>query len=134
MPSITCRAGALINKFIFNDTIIIIPSGITPTTVITTVAPTILSTAATLEIAIVVTGASAFVVGALAGVLLYHCIRKHRSQLKPELSSHQQQQTDPEYEIPATSGEEIELRKNMAYDPVQRIELRGNVAYGPVQH
>ena len=118
--------GALINKFIFNDTIIIIPSGITPTTVITTVAPTILSTAATLEIAVVVTGTIAFIVGALAGVLLYHCIRKHRSQLKHESSSHQQQQEDPEYEIPATSGEEIE---DMAYEPVQRIELRGNVAY-----
>ena len=76
-----------------------------------------------------VTGASAFIVGALAGIVLYHCIRKHRSQLKPESSFNQQHQTDPEYEMPATSGEEIELRKNRAYEPVQRIELRGNVAY-----
>ena len=76
------------------------------------------------------TGASAFVVGALAGVLLYHCISKYRSQLKPESSSYQQQpETDPEYEMPATSGKEIELRKNRAYESVQRIELRGNVAY-----
>ena len=115
--------------FIFNDTIIIISSGITTTTVITDIAPTILSTAATLEIATVVTGTIAFIVGALTGVLVYYCISKHRSQLKPESSSHQQQQTDPEYEMPATSGKEIELRKNMAYEPVQRIELRGNVAY-----
>ena len=128
-PLLHVEQGALINKFIFNDTIIIISSGITLTTVITTVAPTILSAAATLEIATVVTGASAFIVGALAGVLVYHCIRKHRSQFKPESSSHQQHQTDPEYEIPATSGKEIEVRKNMAYETVQRIELRGNVAY-----
>ena len=85
-------------------------------------------------IAVVVTGTIAFTVGVLAGVLLYHCIRKYRSQHKPESSSHQQQQTDPEYEMPATSGKEIGLRENMAYDPVQRIELRGHVAYGPVQH
>ena len=101
----------------------------TPTTIITNKTPTTRSAVATLEIATVVTGASAFVVGVLAGVLLFHCISKYQSQLKPESSSHQQQQTDPEYEVPATSGKEIELRKNMAYESVQRIELRGNVAY-----
>ena len=106
---------------IFNDTIIIISSGITSTAHITDVAPTILGTAATLEIAIVMTGVSAFIVGVLAGALLYHCIRKHRSHLKPESSSHQQQQTDPEYEeVPVTSGnKKFELRANMAYEPVQ---------------
>ena len=67
--------GALFNKFIFNDTIVIIPSGILST--ITALAPTTPSTAATLEIAVVVTGASAFIVGGLTGVLLYHCISKH---------------------------------------------------------
>ena len=72
MSMLYVEQGALIYKFIFNDTIIIIPSGILPTTVITTVAPTTPSTAATLEIAVVVTGASAFVFGALTGVLLYH--------------------------------------------------------------
>ena len=133
MSMLYVEQGALIYKFIFNDTIIIIPSGILPTTVITTVAPTTPSTAATLEIAVVVTGASAFVVGALTGVLLYHCISKHQSQLKHELSSHEQQQTYPEYEMPTTSGKEIELRGNRAYDPVQSIEVRGNVAYRPVQ-
>ena len=72
-------------------------------------------------IAVVVTGTITFVVGVLTGVLLYHCISKHRSQLKPESSSHQQQQTDPEYEaVPATSGKEkFELRENIAYEPVQ---------------
>ena len=110
-------------------------SGITPITHITDVAPTTLTTVATLEIAVVVTGASAFVIGALVGILLYHCVSKHRSQLKPESSSHhQQQQADPEYELPVSSGAEINLRENIAYEPVQRIELRGNVAYGPVQH
>ena len=116
----------------------IISSGITPTTLITDIVPTVHTTAATLEIAVVVTGVSAFIVGALVGVLVYHCISKHRSAQfidKPESSSHHQQQTEPEYEMPATSGkEEVKLRKNMAYDPVQRIELRGNVAYGPVQN
>ena len=83
-------------------------------------------------------------VGALAGVLVCHCINKYMylSQLKPESSSYQQQQTEPQYgEVQAdpeyeyvNSGEEIELRENVAYDPVQRIELRENVAYGPVQH
>ena len=101
----------------------------TPTTITTDNTPTTRSAVATLEIAVVVTGASAFVVGVLAGALLYHCTSKHQSQLKPESSSYQQQQTDPEYEMPATSGKEIELRKNMAYESVQRIELRGNVAY-----
>ena len=104
----------------------------TPTTITTDSTPTTRSAVATLEIVIVVTGASAFVVGALAGVLLFHCISKYRSQLKPESSSHQQQQqADPEYKRLATSahGKEIELRKNMAYESVQRIELRGNVAY-----
>ena len=80
-------------------------------------------------IAVVVTGTITFVVGVLAGALLYHCISRYRSQHKPESSSHQQQQTDPEYEVSATSRKEIELRKNMAYESVQRIELRGNVAY-----
>ena len=72
-------------------------------------------------IAVVVTGTIAFVVGVLAGALVYHYISKHRSQLKPESSSHQQQQTDPEYEaVPATSGKEkFELRENIAYEPVQ---------------
>ena len=70
MSMLYVEQGALINKFIFNDTIVIIPSGILPTTVITTVAPTTPSTAATLEIAVVVTGTITFIVGVLAGVLL----------------------------------------------------------------
>ena len=117
---------------------------ITPTTLSTNIAPTSLSTGATVGIAVGVTGTIIFVVGVLAGVLLYHCLSKHRSQLKPELASYQQQltdpqyekvQADPEYEVPATSRAEIELRENVAYHhPVQKIELRENVAYEPVQY
>jgi len=69
----------------------------------------------------VVTGTIAFVVGALAGVLLYHCISKFQSaQLKPESSSHQQQEEN-QYKLSAISGEE-------------KLELRDNVAYLPVRH
>ena len=84
-----------------------------------------INTGVTINVAVgttvVVTGTIAFVVGVLAGILLYHCISKYRSQLKAESSSHQQQQTDPEYEaVPATSGKEkFELRENIAYEPVQ---------------
>ena len=98
-------------------------------------------------IAVGVTGTIILLLGALAAVLVYHLISKHRLQLKPQLksasSSYQQQQTDPEYEevqaaqeyeVPVTSQTEIELRENVAYAPVQMIELRENVAYGPAQH
>ena len=71
-------------------------------------------------IAVVVTGTIAFVVGALAGALVYHYISKHRSQLKAE-SSFQRQQTDPEYEeVPdIKEKEKFELRENIAYEHVQ---------------
>ena len=114
-----------------------------PTILNTNIAPTSLSTGATVGIAVGVTGTIILVVGALAGVLLYCCISKHQSQLKSASTSYQQQQTDPEYEevqtdpmykAPATSSAEIELRENVAYKPVQMIELRENVAYGPLQH
>lgn len=62
--------------------------------------------------------------------------RKHCPQNpKPKSSTHQQQ-VDPEYdELHATSGEESTgLRENMAYGSLMRIELRENVAYEPVQH
>ena len=84
-----------------------------------------------------VTGTIALVIGFLVGVLLFYCISKLRSQSpNPESFPQQQQQAGPVYEqVLATSGEEeMELRKNVAYGPVQRIELRENVAYGPVQH
>ena len=57
-------------------------------------------------IAVVVTGTIAFIVGVLAGVLVYHCISisKHRSQFKPE------DQTDAESEkAPATIGKETQI-------------------------
>ena len=113
----------------------------TQTTPNTDITPTTLSTAGvTMGIAVVVTGTIAFVVGTLAGVLLYHCISKHRSQLKPASTSQPQQQkdpgveADPMYEVPVPSGAEIEPRENVAYEPVERIELNENMAYGPVQH
>ena len=109
-----------------NNTIIIVSLGITPTTLSTV-------TGNTLEITAAVTSTIAFVVGGLAGVLLYHCISKHQSRLKAVLSSHKQQQEDPEYDY-VTSGTENNLREKVAYDPVQRIELRANVAYKPVEH
>ena len=83
-----------------------------------------------------ITVVAAFIVCVLVGVLLFYCISKAQSRcFKPETSSNQQQQADPEYEeIQAISRERIELRENMAYEPVQRIELSENVAYEPVQH
>ena len=116
---------------------------ITPTTPSTDIAQTTLSTGTTVGIAVGITGTIILLVGALAAVLVYHCISKHRSQLKSASTSYQQQQTDPEYEevqtdpkyeVPVTSGAEIELRENVAYEPVQIIELRENMAYGPVEH
>ena len=68
----------------------------------------------------VVTGTIAFVVRPLAGVLVYQCISKYQSQLKPESSSHQQQEEN-QYKVSAISGEE-------------KLELRDNVAYLPVRH
>lgn len=81
-------------------------------------------------IAVGVTVTIILLVGALVGVLLYHCISKHRSQHEPESASYQQQLTDPQYEgvqanpeneVPVTSGEQFDLRENVAYDPVQRF-------------
>ena len=73
-------------------------------------------------IAVTVTGTITFVIGFLAGVLLFYCISKQRSQ-SPRLESfsQQQQQTVPEYEeVPTTSPEErIELRENIVYESVQ---------------
>jgi len=71
-------------------------------------------------ITVVITGTTALVIGVLAGILLYHCINKYRSQ--PE------RQIGPDYE--PTS--KIELSENVAYGPVQNVTLRENVAYGPV--
>lgn len=92
-------------------------------------------------VAVVVTGISALVVGVLTGVLIgllvYHCIGKHQlHSSKPVSSSHQQQQTGPEYEEVSVAGtvETIELRDNIAYGPMQRIEMRRNMAYEPMQH
>ena len=98
-------------------------------------AQTTINIDAAIGIAVGVT--SALVVGVLAGMFLYHCICKHQSQSsKPETSTHQQQQTGPEYEdVSATRVErKIELRENVAYGPTQKIELKVNEAYQHVQH
>ena len=88
-------------------------------------------------IAVVVTGTTALTVGVLTGVLLYYCISKHRSQ-STKTSSHQQQQavlSSEEVSAPAISQEEkIDQRENLAYGSMQEIELRSNEAYVPVQH
>jgi len=97
-----------------------------------------LTTGAAVGIAVVTTAVVFFMAGVLTGALVYHCISKHRPQIsgsKPDSSSHQQQ-AGPQYEEVSTTsaGEKIELRRNMAYEPVKKIEMRENVAYGPVQH
>ena len=92
--------------------------------------PTTLSTAVSVGITAVVIATIVLIVGFLAGVLVYHCINKHRFQSsskqssKPESSSHQQQQAavtqqraGPEYE------EVVELKENVAYGPAQSVEL-----------
>ena len=89
-------------------------------------------------IAVASTALVVFIAGVLAGVLLYHCISKHRSQsIKPESSSqHPQpeavsssnplQWTGPEY------AEVIKLRKNTSYELTQTdIEMRTNESYQP---
>ena len=98
--------------------------------------PTTLSTGASVGITAVVIATIALIVGFLAGVLVYHCINKHRFQSsKPGTSSYQQQQAavpqqqaGPEYE------EVVELKENVAYGPAQSIELKACEAYVPVQH
>ena len=98
------------------------------------------STCPAVEITAAVTGIIILVFGVLAGflagILVYHCISKHRFEsLKPETFSHQQQQAvvplqqaSPEYE------DVVELKENMAYVPAQSIELKACEAYVPVQH
>ena len=104
------------------------PSGIPPQTA--------LSTGAVVGITVVVTGIVALIVGFLAGILLYHCIHKHRKQsTKVELVSfpNQQEQTDEEYEeVPTNCSGILQVSDNMAYG--QRIELKENVSYAPMQH
>ena len=98
--------------------------------------PTTLSTAASVGITAVVISTIVLIVGFLAGVLVYHCISKHKTQSsKPETSSRQQQQVTvpqcwagPEYE------EVVELKENVAYGPAQSIELKACEAYVPLQH
>ena len=151
-----------VNKYIAPT---IFSTGSAPTTFSTETAPTILSTnialsmGAIVAIAVASIGTIVLVVGgALVGVMLYHCIDKHSSQLKktqstkpertkPESSSHQQQQADPEYEEMQESPEYEEMQASPDYEEVkavpaeyevlatideEEIEPRENV-YEPVQ-
>ena len=107
-----------------------------------------LNTGDTVGIAVASTAVVTFIAGVLAGVLLYHCISKHRCQSsKPESSSHEQQQevfshqqpqsvsssnplpqTGPEYE------EVIKLRKNASYELTKTgLEMNVNEAYQSTQ-
>ena len=91
-----------------------------------------LTTGAAVGIAFPGTAIVFFTAVVLAGVLLYHCIIKHRSQSsksssqprQPVSSSNPLKQTGPEYE------EVIELSESMAYRPVNTgIEMKTNEAY-----
>jgi len=96
-----------------------------------------LTTGAAVGIAVVTTAVVFFMAGVLTGALVYHCISKHRSQSsgsKPDSSSQQQQQAEYEEVSTTSAGEKIGIRRNMAYEPVQKIEMRENEAYGPIQH
>ena len=101
---------------------------------------TTFSTRPAVEITAAVTGIIVLVIGVLAGflagILVYHCISKHRFEsLKPETSSHQQQQAVvPQQRADSEYEEVVELKENMAYGPVQCIELKPCEAYMPVQH
>ena len=95
-----------------------------------------ISTGAAVGITAVIIGTIALIIGALAGVLVYHCINKHRTQSsKPKPSSHQQQQaTVPQQRAGPEYEEVVELKENVAYGPAQSIELKACEAYVPVQH
>lgn len=69
-------------------------------------------------VAIVATGIITLVIGVLTGVLVYHCISKHRSHSS---SSHQQHQGPQYEEVPVTVR-------------MDKIEVKDNIAYGPVMH
>ena len=96
------------------------------------------TTGATVGIILACIAPVIFLVGVLAGVLIYHCVSKQQLQnTKHESSpSHQQQQSvtastppSPEY------AEVIKLRQNRAYELTQTgIEMRANKAYQPMQH
>ena len=145
----------------------IIYTDVVPTTVSKNVASTIFSTDIVLNMGAIVAFAVAsigtivlVVGGSLVGVMLYHCIDKHSSQLKktqitepestkPESSYHQHQQADREYdEEMQKSPEYEEMQASPDYEEVKavpaeyevpvtirkkEIELRENV-YEPVQH
>ena len=108
--------------------------------VICTSAETTLSTDATIStgaavgITAVIIGTIALITGFLAGVLVYHCISKHRFQSSKPSSHQQQQATVPQQQAGPEYEDVVELKENMAYGSVQSIELKACEAYVPVQH
>ena len=81
-------------------------------------------------IAVSITVVVVFIAGVLVGILLFYSITKYRSQnSKPKPSSHQPQQTGPQYEEVA----EIEESRG-GYRPTQRFEMKTNEAYWTMQH
>ena len=94
---------------------------------------------AAVRIAVASTAVMVFIAGFLAGVLVYHCISKYRSQRSKSLPTHQQQQTisssNPLQQTGPQYAEVIKLRQNRAYEDTQSgIEMRANKAYQPMQH
>lgn len=90
-------------------------------------------------IAVSITAVVVFIAGVLAGVLVYYCIIKHKSQsFKPDPSSHQQQQTasssNPLQQTSPEYAEVVKLKQNKAYELTQSsIEMTANEAYQPKQ-
>ena len=82
-------------------------------------------------IAVATTAVVMFIAGTLAGALLFFCISKHRSQgLKPESSSHEQQQValSSLQQQKAVSSPYLLKQTGPEYEDV--IKLRQNAVYG----
>ena len=103
----------------------------------TTITGAAFSTSVVVGIAV---GTIALVVGLLAGILIYHCIIKHLfKSIKPDSSSHQQQQTElssnPLQQIGPEYEEVVQLSQNRACDLAETsIQMKANEAYRPMQH
>ena len=92
-----------------------------------------ISTGAAVGITAVIIGTIALITGALAGVLLFYCISKHRLQSSKPSSHQQQQAVVPQQQAGPEYAEVVKLKENVAYAPVQSIELKPCEAYVPVQ-
>ena len=104
-----------------------------------------LTDSTTVGVAVAGSAVVVFIAGVLVGVVLYHCVSKHRTQRsKPESSSQQQQQLSSQQRPQALSSgplqqtgpeydEVVKLRQNKAYELTQTgVEMQVNQAYRPV--